>query len=763
MPMRTLLLLASAALVCTSLQARAQQAPAAAPASMPRPWMNTALSADARADLLLRQLTLDQKIQLLHGTGDPHDGPEDPHAKDGNSGSGYVPGFPEYGLPGIQMDDSAYGVAYSAGSGRYSTALPSNLGLAATWDPAVAERYGSLIGHELRDQGYNMTLGGGVNLTREPRDGRTFEYLGEDPVLAGTMVGHLIQGVQSAHVIGHIKHYAVNDQESGRHAVSSEISERAARESDLLAFQLGIEIGRPGAVMCSYNRINGVYGCENDFLLKTVLKGDWHYPGFVVSDWLATHSTVHASHAGLDNEEPGNTFFDTKLKAAVTEGSVSTAELDDHVHRVLRSMFAAGIVDDPPQKGVPDVFAHALVAREIAQQSMVLLRNEAHTLPIDTHEVHTLAVIGRNADRGMISGGGSAQVDPPGGNAIGKIDEKDKKADWQRAVWFPDSPLAAIQEHLRSLHESTRVTFNDGSDLAAAAEAARHADVVLVYAYQWQAEGIDLPTLALPDAQDAMIAAVAHANPHTVVVLETGGPVLMQWVHDVAAIVESWYSGSKGADAVADLLFGTVNPGSKLPVTFPLRDQDLPHPALIEPPPASQEDWTDTDRMSRRLLAGLPPFSVRYDEALKVGYKWYDAEKKPVLFPFGFGLSYTTFAYSNLRVEEGSEVTATFTIRNTGARAGEEIAELYSTMPETSGEPPKRLVGWCKLLLQPGEQKTTTVSIPLARFSIWDEAHHGWSVPPGKYALLVGPSSATAALQQTLNLKAEPTGLTPTH
>ncbi len=736
--------------VAGSVGVQAQSAPASkgtTPAE--QPWMERSRSPDERADLLLKRLTLDQKIQLLHGTGDPHEGPPDPHAGDGLGGSGYVPGLPEFGLPGIQMDDSAYGVAYSGASGRYSTALPSPLALAATWDEPSAEQYGALIGRELRAQGYNMTLGGGVNLTREPRNGRTFEYQGEDPLLAGTMVGHLIRGVQSTHVIGDIKHYAVNAQESGRHAVSSEIGERAMRETDLLAFQIGIAVGEPGAVMCAYNRVNGAYACENQFLLHTVLKGDWHYPGFVVSDWLATHSTVQASAAGLDNEEPGNTFFGPALKQAVTSGKVPAAEVDEHVHRVLRSMFADGVVDDPPKKQVPDALGGAALARTLEQRAMVLLRNEHATLPLDAHAVKTILVVGRAADRGMISGGGSAQVDPPNGNAIeeSKKDSKDK-ADWEKAIWFPDAPLAAI----RAAAPRAEVRFDDGDDPARAAAAARGADVVLLFAYQWQAEGVDLPTLALPDKQDALIAAVAQANPKTVVVLETGGPVLMPWVKQAAAVVESWYSGTMGATAIADVLFGAVNPAGKLPVTFPLADADLPHPTVVQPPPASQEDWSNEDAMSRKLLAGLPGFPVTYTEGLKVGYKWYDAEQKPVLFPFGFGLSYTTFGYTGLRVESGPVVHVRFTVKNTGARAGEETAQIYSTMSSATGEPPKRLVGWGRVLLQPGEAREVTVDLPAERFAIWDVAKHAWTVPAGSYTIMAGPDSAHLSLQQAIAL-----------
>lgn len=744
---RTLLSLSLACVMpCAALHAADE---AKKPA--PKPWMDTKLSADQRADLLLHTLTLDEKIQLLHGTGDPHDGPADPLARDGNGGSGYVPGFPDKDFPGLQIIDSASGVCYSAGSGRYSTALPANIALASSWDTDLAEHYGAMIGHELRNLGYNMTLGGGVNLTREPRDGRTFEYEGEDPLLAGTMVGHLIRGVQATHVVGHIKHFAVNDEESGRHAISSDISERAMRETDLLAFQIGIDIGHPGAVMCAYNRVNGTYACENDFLLKTVLKGDWNYPGFVISDWLATHSTVAASHAGLDQEQPSNVFFGPALKQAVEHGEVSQRELDDHAHRVLRSMFAAGVVDDPPQKQVPNVFADARFARDVERKSIVLLRNEHSLLPLDESRSQRILVVGRNADRGMISGGGSAQVDPPGGNAIGDIPASERKQDWQKAVWFPDAPLDAV----RDAAPSATVTFDDGTDLARVARAAAGADVVLLYAYQYAAEGMDLSTLALPDAQNALIAAVAKANPHTVVVLETGGPVLMPWIHDVSSVMETWFSGTSGAEAIADVLFGKVNPSGKLPVTFPLSDADLPHPTLAVPPAASQEDWSDEAKMSRKLLAGLPSYSIHYDEGLQVGYRWYDQQHKPVLFPFGFGLSYTSFTYSSLQVAPGKTMRISFTVRNTGARAGDEIAQVYAAMPASTGEPPRRLIGWVRVHLAAGADSAVSIDVPEERLRIWDERGHRWMAAKGEYEISAGDNSRHLPLQTRLNLNGQ--------
>ena len=734
---------ASALLVFSQLFAGAQTAPA--PPGASQPWRDKTLSPDARAELVLKALTLSQKVQLLHGTGDPHLGPTDPQAAQENGGSGFVPGFPELGIPALSMVDSAVGVAYASGRGRYSTWLPSNLALAASWDPDMAHTYGSVIGHELRDLGFNMTLGGGVNLPRDPRDGRTFEYLGGDPLLAGTMVGHLIRGVQSTHVVGDIKHFAVNDQESGRHAVSSEISERAMRETDLLAFQIGIEIGQPGAVMCAYNRVNSDYACESDFLLRTVLRDDWHYPGFVLSDWLATHSTLKASHAGLDQEEPGNVFYGSAMEAAVIKGDISTEELNRHVHRVLRSMFANGVVDDPPKKQVPNVFGNAQLAREIEAKSIVLLRNQGGILPLKAGI--TIAVIGRNADRGMISGGGSAQVDPPGGNVIGVLPETERKAEWQKAVWFPSAPLEAIKD----LDGEGQTLFADGSDVAAAADIARKADVVVVYAYQWQAEGVDLPTLALPDQQDALIKAVASANAKTVVVLETGGPVLMPWKDQVAGVLAAWYGGTSGHRAIADVLFGKVAPSGKLPITFPAADEDLPHPKLNLPPPASQEDWSDLDAMSLKLLAGLPAFSARYDEGLSVDYKWYDEKRKRVLFPFGFGLTYTKFAYSDLHVRGGAEVEVSFSLTNTGQRSGEEIAQVYASLPASTGEPPHRLVSWTKLNLQPGEKRRVTLHVPERNLEIWDEAKHDWRMPDGEITLFAGPNSRELSVKARLN------------
>ena len=705
------------------------------------PWMNPKLSSDERAAMVVKEMTLDEKINLLHGTGMKGLGPVSPLSVGSNGGAGYVVAIPRLGIPAIQMSDAAYGVRMSGENGRYSTALPSNLGSAASWDLEAAYQYGALIGRELRAQGYNMTLGGGINLTREPRNGRTFEYLGEDPVLAGRLVGQVMTGEQAQHVLGDIKHYALNDQESGRNSVNVNISERAMRESDLLAFEIGVRDADPSAVMCSYNRLNGDYACENKYLLMDLLKKEWKFKGFVVSDWAATHSVEKASAAGLDHEEPAEIFYGAPMKKAVESGKVPMSELDEHVRRILRSMFAAGVIDDPPVKSVVDVMGGMEIAQKIEEQSIVLLKNEGGQLPLDASKIKSIAVIGPHADVGMISGGGSAQVDPPGGNVI--MPPGQGNTTWQMHVWFPTSPLKSI----RTKAPGVKVQFDPGSNLKAAEDLAKSSDVAIVFAYQWESEGMDLPNLSLPDDQDKLIARVAAANPHTIVVLETGTAVTMPWVGQVSGVLEAWYGGSRGAEAVANVLFGDVNPSGKLPMTFPRSETDLPHREVVKPPAASEsDDW-------RKIAAGLPAFQVHYDEGLKVGYKWYDAEKKPVLFPFGYGLSYTSYAYSNLKVTPGSPVRVAFTVANTGQRAGAEIAEIYAALPPSAGEPPKRLVGWSKLRLAPGEKRNVEVEIDPLFLSIFNVDKKGWERPAGDYGFMVGGSSQDLPLTQAVSLK----------
>ena len=708
--------------------------------------MNPRLSPEERSDLVLKQLTLDEKLALLHGNGMAH-APQwqMPLSNLTNGGAGYVEGVKRLGIPPLVISDAGYGVRDSGANGRYSTAMPSSLGAAASWDPDSACEFGTLIGKELRAQGFNMTLGGGVDLVREPGNGRNFEYAGEDPLLAGTVVGDLMKCEQEQHVVGDIKHYVMNDQETGRFFVNAVISKRAMQESDLLAFHIAISIANPGAVMCSYNRINGDFGCENPYTLHDVLKKDWGFKGFVISDWGGTHSTEKASAAGLDQEQPMADFFGPKLKEAVEAGRVPMSEIDDHVRRVLYAEFLSGIVDDPPQKSVVDVEKGFEVARRVEEKSIVLLKNSPTVLPIVSSKIHSIAIIGGHADVGMISGGGSAQVDPPGGNAI--MPPGKGATIWQKPVWFPTSPLKALQAKL----PNTKIDFDPGTDAKSAASLAKSADLAIVFAYQWESEDMDLPSLSLPDNQDALIEQVASANPHTIVVLETGTAVTMPWIDKVAGVVEAWYAGSSGDQALADVLVGDVNPSGKLPLTFTSNEADLPHPNRPEIPPASQAhagDVADNGAPSSNASAHTG-YAVHYDEEAAVGYKWFEEQHKKPLFAFGFGLSYTTYAYSGLTVDSGTN-TVHFTVKNTGKRPGIEIAEVYARLPKGTDEPYERLVGWTRVGLAPGESKTVSVAVDDRALKIFDEERNAWNMTSGDYQVLVGGSSDNTPLIGTL-------------
>ncbi|HEX3940240.1 MAG TPA: glycoside hydrolase family 3 C-terminal domain-containing protein [Acidobacteriaceae bacterium] len=714
-----------------------------AAANPDRPWMNPALSPEDRADLVLKELTLDEKIALLHGNGMAHAANwQTPLTDLANGGAGYVEGVKRLGIPGLVMSDAAYGVRDSGANGRYSTALPSSLGAASSWDTESACAYGTVIGSELRAQGFNMTLGGGVDLAREPRDGRTFEYAGEDPLLAGTIVGNLMKCEQGQHVVGDIKHYAMNDQETGRNFVNAIVSRRGMQESDLLAFHIGISIANPAAVMCSYNRVNGDYACENSYLLHDVLKGQWGFKGFVDSDWGGTHSTEKASAAGLDQEQPMGNYFGAKLKDAVLAGRVPISEIDDHARRVLYAEFLSGIVDDPPQKSVVAVEKDLNIAQHVEENSIVLLKNRNSVLPIVPSRIRSIALIGGHADVGMISGGGSAQVDPPGGNAI--MPPGKGATRWQEHIWFPTSPLEALRARL----PHTKITFDPGTDLDSAAKLARTSDLAIVFAYQWESEGMDLPNLSLPDNQDALIEQVAAANPHTVVVLESGTAVTMPWIDKVSGVVEAWYAGSAGHKALANVLVGDVNPSGKLAISFPKSVDDLPHPVIPPLPPHIRAHGADPVNPDTPAVS----YSVHYTEGAEVGYKWYRTEHKTPLFPFGFGLSYTSFAYSGLSVDSAAR-TARFTVRNTGTRAGTEVAQVYATLPAGSDESWERLAGFARVTLAPGKSQTVTVTIDPRVLETFSETDESWNLAAGAYKIMVGPSSSTTPLLGTLTIR----------
>ncbi|HUH54390.1 MAG TPA: glycoside hydrolase family 3 C-terminal domain-containing protein [Rhodanobacter sp.] len=691
-----------------------------------KPWMNTHLGAAERTQLVLKEMTQEEKLRLVMGYfGTDLDGKHYKRPKESlHQSAGFVYGIPRLGIPDQWQTDAGVGVASQRGPNvRERTSLPSGMNTAATWSPEVGFAGGAMIGAEARSSGFNEMLAGGVNLVREPRNGRNFEYGGEDPLLAGTIVGAQIKGIQSNHIISTLKHYALNDQETGRNFLNVEIDDAAARMSDLLAFQIANEVGNPGSVMCSYNRLDGIYACENPYLLNEVLKGDWGFKGFVMSDWGATHSTVQAANNGLDQQSgvpfDKSRYFGDALGEAVANGWVPQKRLDDMAGRVLYAMFEHKLIDDPvtgPRNNI-DFAAHAKVTQNDAEEGMVLLKNDNAMLPIKTG-LKKIAVIGSHADVGVLSGGGSSQVYPVGGMAVKGLGPDSFPGP---TVYFPSSPLKAIQARAGN----AKVTFNDGSDPAAAARLAAASDLVIVFAHQWTAEALDVPNLSLPDHQDALIAAVAKANPHTAVVLETGGAVLMPWLKDVGAVLEAWYPGTRGGEAIGRVLFGEVNPSGHLPITFPASEQQLPRPVL------------DGDPRKPELR-----FDVNYSEGAAVGYKWFDLKGLKPLFPFGYGLSYTSFSYDGLAAHwADGQLTVSFTIRNTGAVAGKDVAQVYVASPKGLWEAPKRLGAFQKLALKPGESRKVSVKVDPRLLAMYQGKDKTWKIASGEYQVTVAKSA----------------------
>jgi beta-glucosidase len=547
-------------------------------------------------------------------------------------------------------------------------------------------------------------------------------------MLAGKITAAHLKAIQSQYVIAGIKHFSLNDQETGRFTANVLIDDRSARESDLLAFEIAIQDSNVQSVMCSYNLVNGTWACENPYLLNTVLKGSWSFPGFVMSDWDGTHSTVNAAVNGLDQEQPDSNYFGS-LKQAVQNGTVSQSRLDNMVHRILRAMFAAGIFDHPAMIQPIDAAGDAAIAQEIEEQGAVLLKNTG-VLPLST-SVPSIAVIGSHADIGVLSGGGEV-VTPVGGAAL--LEGYPSVPGWAQVVWDPSAPLNAIQ----ALAPGANVQFNDGTNSSSAATLAASSSIAIVFISQWESEGMDVPSLNFTDVihstpinQDALVSSVAAANPQTIVVMENGGAKVLPWLQNVSAVLEAWYPGQRGGEAIANILFGSVNPSGKLPVTFPASVSQLPRPTIATPPDATT------------------PFPVDYTiDGFNVGYKWYDSQGLTPLFPFGYGLSYTTFAITNPQLiattsgnNPGFQVS--FDLQNTGARSGAEVAQVYVGLPATTGEA-KRLVGWQKVPLTAGQQKSLNIQVNASDsphpLSYWDATAQAWTIASGTYTVYLGNS-----------------------
>jgi beta-glucosidase len=566
-----------------------------------------------------------------------------------------------------------------------------------------------------------------VNLAREPRNGRNFEYTGEDPLLAGTMVGALIDGIQSNNIISTIKHYAVNDAETQRTSIDVTISPEAMRQSDLLAFEIGIEKGKPGSVMCSYNLINGRWGCENDYLLNKVLKHDWGFKGFVMSDWGAVHSTADAANDGLDQftgfccATDKGWFSPPAMKAALASGAIPQQRLDDMVERILWALFDKGAVDHPVKAAPIDYAADALVSQKAAEESLTLLKNDGGLLPL--RGVKSVAVIGGNADKGVLAGGGSSDVTPVGGAIM--IDEH---------TYLPSPPLAALKQEL----PRARVAFDAGADPAAAAALAAKSDVAIVFVAQPDSEGYD-GKLVLENDQDALVSAVAKANPKTIVVVESGGAVLMPWLSHVPAVLEAFYPGIRGGPAIARILTGKVNPSGHLPISFPASLDQLAHPEL---PGLGMPNET--------------PVHITYDEGAAIGYKWYDLKGYKPLFAFGHGLSYTGFTLSGLQAQpDGRSIRVTFSIRNAGKRTGKGVGQVYvspADWKKVGWEAPKRLGAFAKAELKPGQSKSVEVTVDPRLLATYEAAGNNWHIKAGDYRVMLGQASDAEMQSVTVTL-----------
>ncbi|MFC3173565.1 beta-glucosidase [Novosphingobium bradum] len=696
-----------------------------------------------RAEATVKAMTPAEKTVLTHGIMPLPIGPTPPPVPaEAIPGAGYVGGIARLGVPALTETDASLGVAYVMGLRRDgATAMPSGLAMAASWNPDLLERGGRMLGAETRAKGFNVLLAGGANLMRDPRNGRTFEYLSEDPLLTGVLVGHSIRGIQSNHVISTIKHFALNGQETGRKFADVRIPDAAARESDLLAFRIGIEIGQPGSVMCAYNRVHGQQACASDYLLTRVLKQDWGYKGFVMSDWGAVPA-LDAALGGLDQQSGAQldpaVFFDKPLSQAAASDPRYAARVDDMNRRVLWAIYANDLDKHPARPGgAIDLAANSEIALETARQGIVLLRNTRNVLPLAA-TARRIAVIGGHADQGVLSGAGSSQVHGPGGPAL--VVPVAGTGPWGAFVseqYHRSSPLAAI----KALAPQADVRFRDSRYVRDAVEQARAADVAIIFATKWATEGYDAPDLSLPDNQDALIAAVAEANPNTIVVLETGNPVVMPWLGKTAAVIQAWYPGARGGEAIASVLFGQTNPSGRLPITFPASVDQLPRPRL------DGYDAFEPD------FSGTPPtpdarLTVDYGiEGSDVGYRWNARRGQKALFPFGFGLSYSTFATSGLTT---NGKTASFVVANTGQRAGATTAQLY--LVDRNGKPCLRLAGFQRVDLQPGERKTVSLAIDPRLLADWKDGK--WAIAGGTYAFALGENAEAIGAPRKVRLAA---------
>lgn len=663
-----------------------------------QPWTNTTLSARQRATLLLAQMTFSEKAAMVSGTAGP-------------TGSNYVGNIANntrLGIPWLFLNDGPAGLRLSDTS---TTAFPAPIDIAASWDVALARQYGSQMGAQCRGKGVGVLLGPMMNMARVYEDGRAFEGYGEDPYLAGAMAAAEIPGIQSQGVIATAKHFVCNDQEINRTTVSADVDQRALQEIYDAPFRASVRAG-VGAVMTAYNLVNSVHACELPALNAT-LKKSYGFNGWIMSDWGANFSTVGGMNNGLDMDMYCNTFTANNITTAIQSGNVPASELDGMVQRILTTMFQFGLFDNPSTGKLSSTVtnsANVLFARNAAAEGMVLLQNNGGVLPLSS-SVHSIAVIGSVASTSPISvGGGSASVNLP----------------------YNITPLAGITSRAGS---GVAIGYSAGFSQSLV----QTSQVAIVCVGQQTSEGSDRANLSLPSGQDALISAVAAANPNTIVVMYESSATLMPWASQVAGIVMAWYPGQENGNALAQVLFGDVNPSAKLPVTIPVSSNQVPTSTTAQ--------WPGIN------------LHAAYSEGLEMGYRWYDTNNVTPLFPFGFGLSYTTFGYSNLTVSAVSpsgQVQIGFDLTNTGTLTGAEVPQLYLGFPLAASEPPKQLKGFQKITLSPGQTQHVTFNLNWEDLANWDATARGWIVTPGQFQVLVGASSLDIRLTGAFTVASVP-------
>jgi beta-glucosidase len=694
--------------------------------------MDTSLSANERARILLDHSSLEQKMRWI--VEQPAGSPEQTTWPDGVAYPAQLPCTPE-----IVFANGAQGLAAPG-----ATAFPVPIAEAATFDPALSAAKGAIVADEAYRGGRNVLLGPGVAGGRTPLSGRTSEYYGEDPILSGTLAAANIRGLEEGNpehrVVANLKHYVANEQELDRESSSSNMDERTMQQIYGLGFEIATREGDPASIMCSYNQINGVYACENDILTDEI-KDEWGYDGFIMSDFGSVHSTAPSLDAGLDMELNRPVWFTPeRLHAALDAGEITEDQIDAAAFRVVRAFIEVGLFDTPlPEKPASDLVTDEsrALALEMAEKGSVLLKNDG-ALPL-SRDALDVAVIGPTASNTPTDGISAVSVCsswlPFGGG--------------QPSVPCPNpvAPLDAITERVEAAGGS--VTFDAGTDVARAAEVAAAADVAIVFGYYQMGEFSDITDLRLDGNGDALVQAVADAAAKTVVVTQTGSAVEMPWVEDVDAVLHTWYAGREMGTAISNLLWGDANPSGKLPMTFPK--------ALADTPTSTPEQYpgiVDADGVRQ----------VEYSEGLQVGYRWYQAQDIEPLFAFGHGLSYTDFKYSKVKVtpkqaKEGHEVRVTFRLTNTGDVAGDEVAQVYLTLPDEAGEPFQRLVGFERVHLEPGEHKNVTVTLSRDELDTrhllqyFDVDSDSWVTPAGTFEVRVGSASDDLSAPATFTVR----------